>query len=121
MKSYKELNVWKKSFELVHSVYRVTRVFPREELFALVSQMRRAAISIPSNIAEGCSRKTTREYIQFVQIAFGSAAELETQIALAKELGYLSDEEFGHLNSKTHEVLKMLNGLLSSLKRKSSH
>jgi four helix bundle protein len=90
MTSYKELIVWKKAFALTLEIYKATRNFPKEEQYVLISQMRRSAISIPSNIAEGANRRTTKEYIQFLQVAYGSAAELETQLLLAKELNYLS-------------------------------
>ena len=86
MNSYKDLTVWQKAMDLVLMVYRITKLFPKEELFVLVSQMRRAAISIPSNIAEGYTRRTRKEYIQFVQTAFGSAAELETQLEISWRL-----------------------------------
>lgn len=120
MKSYKELIVWQKSIDLVVLVYQLTKLFPKEELFVLVTQMRRAAISIPSNIAEGYARRTRKEYIQFIQTAFGSAAELETQIIIADKIGYFTQKNFKQLNESLNEILRMLNGLLKSLKSKSS-
>jgi four helix bundle protein len=120
MKSYKELIVWQRSIDLVTLIYQETLVFPKEELYVLVSQMRRSVISIPSNISEGYARRTTKEYINFIQIAFGSAAELETKLIIANKLGYLSNEKHMEIESKLTEILKMLNGLLVKLKSKTS-
>ncbi len=120
MKSYKELIVWQRSIDLVTLIYQETLKFPKEELYVLVSQMRRSVISIPSNISEGYARRTTKEYINFIQIAFGSAAELETQLIIANRLGYLSDKKHLEIDSKLGEILKMLNGLLVKLKTKTS-
>ena len=89
IKNYKELKVWQKSYRLCLEVYRVTKGFPKEELYGLTSQMRRAAMSIPCNIAEGYGRKTTPEYIRYLYIAYGSICELETQTLLARDLGYI--------------------------------
>ena len=83
MNSYQDLEVWKKSIDFVEQIYRLVKQLPKEETYALSDQMRRAAVSIPSNIAEGANRKTTKEYIQFLYIALGSAAELETQLIIA--------------------------------------
>lgn len=118
MKSYKELIVWQRGIDLVTLIYQETLKFPKEELYVLVSQMRRSVISIPSNISEGYARRTTKEYINFIQIAFGSAAELETQLIIANRLGYLSDKKHLEIDSKLGEILKMLNGLLVKLKQK---
>lgn len=110
--SYKDLTVWQKSFELTKSVYRLTQQLPRDELYGLVSQMRRCAISIPSNIAEGNQRNNLAEYRQFIGIAKGSAAELETQLLLCEVLfglGVKSDLEL------LSEVRKMLGALSKSL------
>src|SRR3990167_3497670 len=89
MKSYRELFVWQKGMDVVTEIYRFTEKFPKTEIYGLVSQMRRSAVSIPSNIAEGYARKYKQEYIQFLRIAFGSGAELETQIIIAKNLQFL--------------------------------
>ncbi len=115
MQSYKDLIVWQKNFELVKSVYNLTKQFPREELYGLVSQMRRSAVSIPSNLAEGYSRKSRQEYIQFVRIAFGSGAELETQLLLVIDLKLANKNETEKVYNQLVEVMKMLNKLLSSL------
>ncbi|MBU0569684.1 four helix bundle protein [Patescibacteria group bacterium] len=116
MKSYKDLKVWKKSFELSILVYKITKKFPKEELYSLVSQIRRSVVSIPSNIAEGYCRNRKLEYIRFLQIAFASGAELETQLLIAKELGYLSKVEFDKVYNLLQEIMKMLNSLIGKLK-----
>ena len=116
IKSYKDLIVWQKSFDLSLLVYRITKTFPKEEIYGLTSQMRRCAISIPSNIAEGYCRQRKLEYIQFLQISFASGAELETQLLIERELKYLSDRDFTKANSLLDEVMKMLNSLISKLK-----
>ena len=113
--SYKQLKVWDKSIELVTEIYRLTKLFPKEELFGLTSQMRRAAISISSNIAEGYSRKHRQEYSQFIRIAFGSGAELETQIVIAGKLGLTPLKELKRSDELLNEVMKMLNGLNNAL------
>lgn len=114
--SYKELIVWQKSFDLAKKVYRITESFPKSEVYGLTSQMRRAVVSIPSNIAEGFVRKHTKEFSQFISIAFGSGAELETQLLLSKELKFITEKEFSEVDSLLSEIMKMLNSLLSKLK-----
>ena len=93
LKNYKELKVWQKAYQLCLEVYKITRGFPREERYGLTSQIRRAAVSIPSNIAEGYGRKTTPEYIRSLYFAYGSNCELETQISLSGDLGYMKAQE----------------------------
>lgn len=115
MKSYKELTVYQKSIELSVLVYKVTEEFPKSELYGLTSQVRRCAVSIPSNIAEGQRRGSKNEYIQFLRIAFGSGAELETQLLIAYKIGYLPLQEFNHLSSDLDEIMRMLNKLISVL------
>jgi len=115
MKDYKELEVWKKAIELVIMVYDVVKKFPKEEIYALADQIKRAAVSIPSNIAEGASRNSTKEFIQFLSIAFGSTSELETQIIIAEKVGYIQNGE--NLRSDITIIRKMLNALISSLKK----
>jgi four helix bundle protein len=110
---YKDLIVWQKAMALVTDVYRATQPFPKEELFGLTSQMRRAAVSIPSNIAEGQGRLTQGEFRQFLGNARGSFAELDTQLLIAQNLGYL--KESAQLFDELAEVGRLLNGLLSSL------
>jgi len=116
MKSYKELIVWQKSFKLAVLIFRITEQFPKSELYGLISQMRRAAVSIPSNIAEGYSRGHKQEYIQFLRTAFASGAELETQLLIAKELRFLSEDSYSEANNLLEETQKMLNKLISVLK-----
>lgn len=112
-RSYKDLLVWQKGMDLAKQVYRVTRAFPNEERFGLVSQMRRAAVSIPSNIAEGQARHTTKEFIQFISHAEGSVAELETQLRLAVDLGFTSEPE----TEKAFELVSDLRNMLNALRR----
>jgi four helix bundle protein len=113
--TYKELTVWQRSIELVSEIYALTEQFPKTELYGLTNQMRRAAVSIPSNIAEGYTRKHRQEYAQFVRVAFGSGAELETQLHIAKKLGFGTLKSFEKLEMALTEVMKMLNALSSSL------
>ncbi len=113
MKHYKDLLVWQKAIALVTQVYVVTRTFPREERYGLTSQIRRAAVSVPSNIAEGQARLTPGEFRQFLGVARGSLAELDTQLIIATNLGYLT--EAGSLFEQLGEVGRMLSGLLASL------
>lgn len=117
IKSHKDLLVWQKSFALVVLIYKSTEAFPREEVYGLTSQIRRSAVSIPSNIAEGYNHGYKQEYIQFLRIAFASGAELETQLLLAKELKFLPEQEYVPLNEQLGEVLRMLNGLIGKLSR----
>src|SRR3989344_6403209 len=95
MQTYRDLIVWQKGIQLVKAVYQLTDKFPKSEMFGLVSQMRRASVSIPANLAEGYSRKHRPEYIQFVRIAYGSGAELETFLVLTRELKFASESEIG--------------------------
>ena len=113
LKSYKELIVWQKSISLVKSIYKITNEFPKSELYGLSSQMQRAAVSIPSNIAEGYSRKNLKEYIQFLHIAYGSSAELETQLIIAKEL--YPNPDYQSADLFLVEVRKMLNVVIKNL------
>ncbi|MFH0992511.1 MAG: four helix bundle protein [bacterium] len=115
VKSYQDLVVWQKAMELVEMVYRATKLFPKEELYGLTSQLRRAVVSIPSNIAEGHSRKSTAEFRNFISIAQGSKAEAETQIMIAQRLGYLSLEQSAQILSLLTEISKMLSSLRQKL------
>lgn len=115
-KTYKELLVWQKSYQFSLLIYKLTAKFPKCELYGLTSQMRRSAVSIPSNIAEGYCRYSKKEYIQFLQIAFGSGAELETQLLVAKDLKYLNLDEFNQTNELLVEVMKMLNSLVRKIR-----
>ena len=118
LKSYKDLLVWQKGYKLCCMIYKETRIFPKDEQYILVPQIRRAAVSIPSNTAEGYGRKTTKEYIQFLYIAYGSLCELETQILLANDLGYLSADKFKDIQAAIEEVERMLKALIRSLEGK---
>ena len=118
MKSYQELIVWRKSIELVIEVYRVTKSFPKEEIYGITSQSRRAAVSIPSNIAEGYTRKHRQEYKQFIRIAYGSGAELETQLLISKQLKFTDETRFEKSESLLLETMKMLNKMATSLNSK---
>ncbi len=118
IESYKDLVVWQKSMDLVVEIYSLTKLFPKEETYGLISQMRRAALAIPSNIAEGYRRKHIKEYLQFLYIANGSASELETQICVAKNLDDTKNLDYSKVDSLLLEVLKMLNVLISKLETK---
>lgn len=107
--SYKDLIVWQKSMELVTAIYKFTESFPRGELYGLVSQMRRCAVSIPSNIAEGRRRSTRKDYRQFLIIAYGSGAELETQLEISKRLGFGGEQDYKKVEELLEEVMRMLN------------
>jgi len=115
IQSYRDLVVWQKAMRLVAEIYRFTQGFPQAELYGLVSQLRRAAVSVPSNIAEGQARLSTGEFKQFLGHARGSLMEVETQILVAEELGYLKSDQIDALLNRAGEVGRLLNGLLRSL------
>ncbi|MEG8988146.1 four helix bundle protein [Ignavibacteria bacterium 4148-Me] len=115
MNNHKDLIVWQKSIELVTKTYEATNNFPKEELFGLTSQLRRAAISVPSNISEGFARKHNKELIQFLYVSLGSSVEIETQLLIAKNINYLNDEIYISLNEHLSEIKKMLIGLIHKL------
>ena len=117
IKSFTDLIAWKKGHQLVISVYRITDNFPQKEIFALTNQMCRCAISITSNIAEGFSRKGTKEKIQFYHMSLGSLTELQNQLLIARDINYLPENEFIKLANQTVEVSKLINGLIRSLKK----
>jgi len=118
---FEDLIVWRKGIDLVKNVYALTRQFPRDERFGLTSQMRRAAVSIPSNIAEGQARHTTKEYVLFVSNAEGSVAELQTQLRIAIELNYCSSEDTNVVIGQAAEVRRMLNALRRELNARIRH
>jgi len=118
IRSYKDLLVWQKGITLVKQVYLITRTFPTEEKFGLIIQMRRAAVSIPSNIAEGQARHTTGEFIRFLALAEGSLAELDTQLTIAVELNYCTPDEAAPTFALILELRKMLNTLRRNLARR---
>ncbi len=121
MKSVKELKVYQLAFDIGLNIYKLTEHFPRSEQFGLVSQMRRAAVSICSNLSEGCSRGTTKEYLHFAYIAKGSAAELSCQVDLSVALGFIKEPSAGKLKEDIDEVLRMLSGLINTLTTNTSH
>ena len=113
--SYQQLEVWQKSVALVTEIYQITRSFPREELYGMTSQVRRAAVSIPANIAEGWGRNMTRDYVQFLRVARGSLLELETHLIVAKNLAFVDGPILEGVTERTQEINRMLNGLIRSL------
>ena len=117
LKSFRELVAWQKAYELTLEIYRVTRAFPRKEVYGFVSQMRRSAVSIPSNIAEGYQRKSRKEYMQFLSIAYSSCGELETQLLLSHDLGFMDSSNFKKIMSLQEEVAKLLFKLIKSLRK----
>jgi four helix bundle protein len=115
VRTFRDLVVWQKAIDLVTEIYRVTQQFPKEEMFGLISQLRRAAVSVPSNIAEGQGRLTEKEFRQFLGNARGSLSEVDTQIIISKNLGYLDESDFKKLSTMIAEVGRVLNGLISSV------
>lgn len=115
MKPHKNLDAWKKSFSFVKAVYVVTEKFPTDERFGLISQIRRSAVSVPSNISEGAGRKSKKEFINFLSIALGSLSELDTQILLSKELGFIDPITCNDLISELDIIGKLIYGLMKSL------
>ena len=115
MKDYKNFTVWQKSHQLTLDVYKIVNDFPKEELFGLVSQMKRSSSSIPTNIAEGCGRNSDKEFERFLIIAFGSANELEYQFILSRDLNFIDAEMSEKLMFQIEEIKKMLNSLISKL------
>ena len=116
IKSYRDLIAWRKAMDLVLEIYRATREFPQVETYGIISQLRRAAVAIPSKIAEGHERLSTGDYRQFLGHALGSLMEIETQIRIAEELNYLEKDKSAALLERTSELGKILNGLLRSLR-----
>ena len=116
MKDYKELNVWKKGIEIVAFVYQVTKRFPKEEKFGLISQMQRASVSIPSNVSEGFARQYNKEFIQYLYMSLGSCAELETQTIVSKQLQFIHNNDFSKLCELLDHESRMLMRLIQSIK-----
>lgn len=113
IKSYRDLHAWQRAMDFVTAVYQATAKFPRDEIYGLTSQLRRSAVSVPSNIAEGNGRQSTRDFINFLSIAYGSLNEAQTQIVIAHRLGYLTADE-----TLSHEISRLINGLTRSLGQK---
>ena len=115
MSNYKELVVWQKAILLVTDIYKLTKTFPKEEIYGLSAQMQRAVVSIPSNIAEGNDRNSSKEFSQFLRIARGSLAELETQIIISEKLEYTNNDQVTPLLNNCYETGRMINGLLKKI------
>jgi len=116
MRTHKDLDVWKLSIDFVTEIYKLTNSFPKDEIFGLTNQIRRAAVSIPSNIAEGAARNYKKEFVQFLYIALGSQQELDTQVLIAKNLGFITEDIFLETSNKIQTIGKLLNGLIKYLK-----
>jgi four helix bundle protein len=114
-KSYHDLRVWKKSINLVTDIYKLTSSFPRTEQYGLTSQLWRAAVSIPSDIAEGQARQHTKEFKQFLHVTLGSIAEVDTQLIISQELGYLEEAAVNHLHAQVKVIRRKLYGLINNL------
>ena len=119
MRDFHDLKVWGKAHQLVLAIYKISAGFPQREIYALTSQLRRAAISIASNIAEGCGRSSEAEFARFLQIAMGSASEAQYGLLLARDLGFLNDSESQHLENDVIEVKRMLTELIQKLSAES--
>jgi four helix bundle protein len=115
MNYFKELKVWQKAIDLVTETYLKTKDFPKEEIYGLTSQIRRSAVSVPSNIAEGCGRKTSKDFSNFLGIALGSAFELETQLIICKNLGFILQNDFEKLENEDNHIQNMIIKLQSTL------
>ena len=118
MKTHKDLDVWKKSVLLVTSIYEVTKAFPKDEIYGITNQIRRSAVSIPSNIAEGSARQGDKEFAHFLYISLGSLSELETQLIIANNLKYLTLNDYEMTIDRLEEIRKMLLGLIKFVKNK---
>ncbi len=118
VQDYRELNVWQEAMDLVTLVYQHTRTFPKEETYGLTNQLRRAAVSVPSNIAEGQGRRSTKEFLNQLSVAHGSLLEAQTQVEISKRLCYFSMQTTGLIEDKIGTVIRLLNGLMRSLERK---
>jgi four helix bundle protein len=118
IKSFKDLNIWREAHQLTLEIYKITKEFPKEKVYGLISQLRRAAISIPSNIAEGMGRNSTKELLNFIYNARGSLSEVIYYLILAKDLGYIKDRDFKNLYERYSGLAKGINVLISKLRRK---
>jgi len=115
MRNYRDLQVWSKAHNLTLELYRVSRQFPREEIYGITSQLRRAAASIGANLAEGCGRRTSNELARFVRVAMGSASELDYHLLLSRDLGFMMNDDFAGASATLNEVRKMLTSFLQSI------
>ncbi|MBU2621638.1 MAG: four helix bundle protein [Proteobacteria bacterium] len=117
IKSYQDLEVWQKAMDLVVLCYKTSGSFPKNEVYGLASQLQRAAVSIPANIAEGRERQHSKEFLQYLSIAYGSLAELETHVHIARRIGYIEENQLHEMLEKTSEIGRMLNGLRKSIEK----
>ncbi len=118
MKDFRQLQIWDRSHKLTLQIYRITRGFPTDERYGMVSQMRRSSSSVPTNIAEGCGRNTDADFARFLDHSMGSATELEYQLILSRDLGYISTDEYTETNGELTEIKRMLNAFLQKLRAK---
>ncbi len=116
MNNHKDLDVWKRSVEFVINIYEATEIFPQKEIYGITNQIRRASVSIPSNIAEGAGRKGNVEFSRFLYFSLGSLSEVETQLIISQKLKYLKEDDFKRLSTELIEIRRMLLGLIKSLK-----
>ena len=116
MKDFRQLKVWEKAHQLALAVYKATKGFPKEEVYGLTSQIRRASMSVPTNIAEGCGQNTDAQFARFLQIAIGSASETEYQLLLSFDLEFLNKEQYEKLNADITEIKRMLTSLIQTLR-----
>jgi four helix bundle protein len=118
MKTHKDLDLWKTSMDLVLEIYRITRHYPKEEVYGMISQMRRAAVSVPSNISEGAARKHPKEFIRFLQISSGSLSELETQVIISNQLSWITEQEYIKVIGMINTLRAQMTGLERALQKK---
>jgi four helix bundle protein len=118
MKTHKDLEIWKRSVDLVSRIYELTKSFPKEEIYGLANQIRRAAVSIPSNISEGAARNHSKEFIQFLYVSLGSLSELETQIIISYNLRFIDENESSKIQNELIEIRKMILGLIRHVENK---
>lgn len=118
LRTHKDLDVWKKSIDFVTKIYSLTKGFPKEEMYGIIGQLRRASVSIPSNIAEGSGRRGKQEFKQFLYIALASASEIDTQLIISLNLQYIDEANYEKLNSELETISKMLQGLIKSIENK---
>jgi four helix bundle protein len=114
-RGFRQLGVWQKVYEMTLEIYRLTKKFPKAEMYGLTSQLQRASVSVPANIAEGYERNHRKEYLQFLYISRGSLGEMETLLMLAKDLGYITDDNYRVVDTKRSETARILQGLIRSL------